>query len=79
MPIYEYTCTRCDHAFEHLHRTLSDPAPDCPKCGAPRPRKELSAFSAATGSGDGLPCAEGTCPSTGACSPSACPASKCPF
>ena len=40
MPIYEYKCESCGATFEHLHRRLSEPAPDCPECGAPEPRNE---------------------------------------
>ena len=32
MPIYEYHCEPCDHAFETLVRSSSD-VPHCPKCG----------------------------------------------
>ncbi len=46
MPIYAYTCSSCNHAFDHLARTLSDRATKCPKCGAANPKKELAAFAA---------------------------------
>ena len=32
MPIYEYSCTRCDHQFEALIRGGTVPA--CPACGS---------------------------------------------
>ena len=32
MPIYEYTCTSCGHAFEALVRR--NKTPRCPSCGA---------------------------------------------
>ena len=34
MPIYEYACSACGQAFEHLARTLSDKPSKCPSCGA---------------------------------------------
>ena len=46
MPIYEYTCIKCGHAFDHLARNLGDGAKTCPKCGAARPRKAFSSFAA---------------------------------
>lgn len=46
MPIYEYVCSKCGHAFEHLARNLRDAAQACPTCGAARPSKVFSTFSA---------------------------------
>ena len=69
MPIFEYKCGKCGNGFEHLARTASEPAPKCPKCGAARPAKQLSVFSASAGAHDhALPCAEGACPTAGGCS-----------
>ncbi|NQT93944.1 MAG: zinc ribbon domain-containing protein [Lentisphaerae bacterium] len=75
MPIYEYTCSQCTTSFEHLARSISAPPPECPKCGAPDPEKQLSVFS--TSSSDtagGIPdacaagaCATGDCPTSGSC------------
>jgi len=31
MPIYEYTCQKCEHDFELLIR--GDESPECPTCG----------------------------------------------
>lgn len=45
MPIYEYTCSACGHAFEHLARTLSDKPEKCPACGAKKIAKQLSTFA----------------------------------
>jgi putative FmdB family regulatory protein len=43
MPIYEFECTDCDERFERLQR-LSDPDPSiCPKCGASRVKRRLTA------------------------------------
>ncbi len=64
MPIYEYMCEQCGHAFEHLARTLADGATQCPKCGAAGPVKQFSTFSTKEGSGL-TPCSEGACPAMG--------------
>jgi putative FmdB family regulatory protein len=43
MPIYEFECTECGDHFERLQK-LSDPDPSvCPKCGAPRVKRRLTA------------------------------------
>lgn len=68
MPIYEYKCDKCGNSFEHLAQNASAPAPKCPKCGATKPKKLLSAFNAAASDGSHVSsCPTGTCP-TGACS-----------
>jgi putative FmdB family regulatory protein len=77
MPIYEYVCGRCGHAFEHLARTLADGARACPKCGAARPRKAFSTFAARSASPASKACdrcaATPTCPSAGrGCRAGAC-------
>lgn len=77
MPIYEYTCKACGHAFEHLARTLSDKPAACPKCGAKQFAKQFSTFAptAATPKGCGS-CADApACASLrrgGGCCPGAC-------
>jgi putative FmdB family regulatory protein len=32
MPIYEYGCESCGHAFERLQKISDDPIKDCPEC-----------------------------------------------
>lgn len=42
MPLFDYICESCSHKFEYYSRP-SAPAPvQCPQCGAPSPKKELS-------------------------------------
>ena len=72
MPIYEYTCKKCGYSFEHLARTISESAPKCPKCGAPKPEKQFSTFSASVASGGGTSCSLGSC-ETPTCSTGTCP------
>ena len=43
MPIYEYRCERCGHELEKIQK-ISDPAlTDCPACGQPTLKKQISA------------------------------------
>jgi putative FmdB family regulatory protein len=43
MPIYAFECAACGHRFDELMK-LSDPDPtDCPACGAPQVRRQLTA------------------------------------
>ena len=43
MPIYEYLCGACGHAFEAIQK-FSDPVlTDCPTCSKPELKKQLSA------------------------------------
>ena len=43
MPIYEFECSACGDHFERLQK-LSDPDPSsCPKCGAERVKRRLTA------------------------------------
>lgn len=46
MPLYEYVCRRCDHAFEVLQRLGEDGRGLlCPACQSPQPVKQLSTFA----------------------------------
>lgn len=65
MPIYEYVCGKCGHAFEHLARTTRDVARKCPACGAARPARQFSAFSARVADSAGKSCER--CPATSSC------------
>ena len=71
MPIYEYECRKCGTRFERLIRNATRDVPDkCPKCGAAKPEKVLSAFSVAVAGGHGPSdacesCPSGSCPYSG--------------
>ena len=43
MPIYEYTCTECEHAHESLQKMSDAPLSECPACGQPALKKKISA------------------------------------
>ncbi len=64
MPIFEYHCSGCGLDFERLVR--SDERVECPECGSPKVRKQLSVVAAPRGRGDthdagGSCCAGGGC------------------
>ena len=45
MPIYAFECEACGHAFDRLQK-IADPDPsECPSCGAPRVKRQLTAPS----------------------------------
>jgi putative FmdB family regulatory protein len=68
MPLYEYTCCKCEAEFELLVR--GDETPRCPACGSKRLDKHLSAPAAHTASRNQLP----VC---GPCSPERCDVPEC--
>ncbi|OHX12934.1 FmdB family zinc ribbon protein [Chromobacterium sphagni] len=43
MPIYEYRCSACGVAKEHLQKLSDAPVANCPACGSADYRKQLSA------------------------------------
>ncbi len=43
MPIYEYRCEDCGHELEALQKMSDKPLTDCPECGKPALRKQVSA------------------------------------
>jgi len=44
MPVYEYVCDGCQHAFEEL--VLGQERPTCPRCGGTELQKQHSVFAA---------------------------------
>ncbi len=47
MPLYEYVCLHCGHAFERLRRMRdADAELQCPECDSKKVERILSAFSA---------------------------------
>ncbi|MBI3909545.1 MAG: zinc ribbon domain-containing protein [Armatimonadetes bacterium] len=45
MPIYEYRCTACHHAFEKLVPMSGASQPPCPNCGSQETNLLISLFS----------------------------------
>jgi putative FmdB family regulatory protein len=43
MPIFEYVCKQCDHAFEAL--VYGDQRAECPKCHSKKLAPQLSVFA----------------------------------
>ncbi len=43
MPIYGYACQSCGHTLDALQKIADDPLVDCPACGAPELKRQLSA------------------------------------
>lgn len=43
MPVYEYACDACQHTFEEWQKVSDPPVRRCPKCGARRVKKLISA------------------------------------
>lgn len=62
MPIYEYVCRACEHAFEAL--VYGSERPRCPECEGEELEKQLSAFAAHGGTRPELP-APGACGTCG--------------
>jgi putative FmdB family regulatory protein len=63
MPIFEYICKQCDHAFEAL--VYGNEKASCPKCQSKRLEPQLSVFAVnAKGSPSSAPAA-GPCGSCG--------------
>ena len=64
MPIFEYVCKDCDHAFEAL--VYGSKKAECPKCSSKKLTPQLSVFAApAKGSANAAPRAAGPCGSCG--------------
>lgn len=43
MPIYEYHCTACGHAFEVIQKFSDEPVVECPECNKKSVEKIVSA------------------------------------
>ena len=72
MPIYEYSCSVCDHLFERLRpmSRMDDEAP-CPQCDS-ESRRQLSVFSAFSNGGNGEVSAIAGGGGCGGCGPGGC-------
>jgi len=43
MPIYAYACQECQHTLDALQKLADAPLVDCPECGKPGLKRQLSA------------------------------------
>ncbi|MFV2067539.1 MAG: zinc ribbon domain-containing protein [Pirellulales bacterium] len=73
MPIYEYTCQKCESPFELLVR--SDDVPQCPQCQSRQLEKMLSLPAAHSVSSSSLPVCDG--PASGRCGMGGCGLPEC--
>jgi len=78
MPIYEYICSDCGHAFEKLAPS-SKTRPKCDECGSSKLEKQFSTFAARAGASAPAGCASAAmCPAAAASQGSACGSGGCP-
>ena len=45
MPIYEYSCGKCDKKFELIQKVDDKPVKKCIECGAPKAQRSMSTSS----------------------------------
>ncbi len=68
MPIYEYACLDCQHAFEELSSYAERAASRlCPNCTSPRVKPLFSRVAMLSGSDEPSPGAAAGCGCGGAC------------
>jgi len=72
MPIYEYVCRHCGHAFEVLVRGQEKPV--CPACGHSKLDRQWSVPAAHSAGSSGAPC---PARETGACNVPRCGGNRC--
>ncbi|HEY6196385.1 MAG TPA: zinc ribbon domain-containing protein [Candidatus Eisenbacteria bacterium] len=61
VPLYEYRCPACHHAWETLQTSWTSPAPACPACGAVRSERRISTFAVVATPAAGARSAPGPC------------------
>ncbi|HXS83917.1 MAG TPA: zinc ribbon domain-containing protein [Methylomirabilota bacterium] len=61
MPLYEYRCPSCRHAWETLQDRWDSPAPPCPRCNAARSERRLSTFAVVATPASGARSQPGPC------------------
>lgn len=50
MPLYDYRCPHCDHAFEELRPLAERASAPCPQCGRKAEKQISSFFTGSSGS-----------------------------
>ena len=80
MPIYEYVCRGCGHAFELLV-AQGGKGSACPACGSRQLDRQFSVFAAHGGGGTNgsEACAAAGCPAAGRGGDSPCRSGRCPL
>jgi putative FmdB family regulatory protein len=73
MPIYEYQCEACGHAFEQMTTMAKADKMKCAQCASPKTRRRLSVFGV-TKARQALPCGAGAC---GVARPQGCGSGAC--
>jgi len=73
MPIFEYTCQKCDHEFEMLVRNTRQKI-KCPGCRSTKTSKKFSVFGMKTSKGNSASSSSASCSS---CSSSSCTSCSC--
>jgi putative FmdB family regulatory protein len=63
MPIFEYICKQCEHAFEAL--VYGSEKAECPKCHSKKLTPQLSVFAVSAKSGPSAAPSTGSCGSCG--------------
>ena len=66
MPIYEYTCKRCDARFERLAKSMSEDESSkvaCPECRSTQTARSMSVFAVSSGGASG----KSSAPAPGMC------------
>ncbi len=63
MPLYEFSCSKCEKDFEMLVRSAKwEGEATCPHCGSKKLSKKLSVFASSVASNSGpMPCDTGAC------------------
>jgi putative FmdB family regulatory protein len=61
MPLFEYRCKSCGHAFEAL--VFGGRKPVCPRCDSDDLEKQFSTFATSGASDRALPCGASPAPS----------------
>jgi putative FmdB family regulatory protein len=78
VPLYEFRCKACNHAFEQVCKTgTKENEITCPQCGKPEVRRRYSSFFACSKSSDSGSDFSNVMPSSGGSGCSTCGGGTC--